>query len=78
MPIGSEAVLSVNNEAPSRTGARSSGLKPTRRRVAPFVELRKDRLGSEEAAGARTTAATAFLHRPLQRAFDRRRRVSIS
>src|SRR3984957_8665976 len=36
VPIGWDDVSSANSDAPSRTGARPSGLKPTRRRGAPF------------------------------------------
>ena len=35
LPIGCGEVSSANKDAPSRTGARPSGLRPTRRRAAP-------------------------------------------
>src|SRR6202012_3851786 len=38
------------------------------------VELRQDGIGAEETTGTGAAAATALLHRPFQRAFDRRRR----
>ena len=72
MPIGSVAVASANSSAPSRTGARPSGFRPTRRRGAPFSScLRICR--ARETAGAGAAGAAALLDRPVQRGFDRRR-----
>ena len=39
-----------------------------------FFELREDLFGAGKTAGARAAVAAALLHRPFQRAFDRRRR----